>query len=95
MFSGFYGTFRMVEAEGLEPTAQPNKINGFAGGWTPEWTLTPELREIVAKWDRLPESLQVAMLAIARADDGCATQEGGRGRKRPRARADRLEGGQA
>ena len=57
--------------------------------------LPPELREIVAKWDRLPESLRAAILAIARADDGWATQEGGRGRKRPQARADRTEGGQA
>ena len=84
----------MVEAEGLEPTAPPNKIKGFAGGWTPEWTLPPELREIIVKWERLPEPLRAAILAIARAKDGSAEQAGGRGRKRPRARADRPEGGQ-
>ena len=92
---GICGCFEMVEAEGLEPTAQPSKIKGIARGWTPEWTLPPELREIIAKWERLPESLRAAMLAIARAKDGSAEQEGGRGRKRPQARADRSEGGQA
>ena len=85
----------MVEAEGLEPTAPPNKIRGAAQGWTLEWTLPPELREIAAKWKRLPETLRAAMLAIVRANDGCAKQEGGRGRERPRARADRLEGGRS
>jgi len=60
----------MVEAEGLEPTAPANKIKGFARGWTPEWTLPPDLREIVAKWERLPESLREVVLAIVRTREG-------------------------
>ena len=67
--TGVSCTYEMVEAEGLEPTAPPNKTKGGRWVCTRERThnpLPPELLDAMRTWGRLPESLRTAVLAILR-----------------------------
>ena len=63
----------MVEAEGLEPTAPPNKTKGAAWVCTRKLTprsLPPEVQDAVRAWKYLPASIQMAILHILRIGSG-------------------------
>ena len=63
----------MVEAEGLEATAPPNKIKGFKGVCTRNLTACPfpaDLLEVVRAWSKLPDALRTAILAIVKTQGG-------------------------
>ena len=65
--SGDVAFFKMVEAEGLEPTAPPNKTKGGVWGCTRKLTpnpVSPELKDIIRAWDGLPNKLRSAILEI-------------------------------
>lgn len=67
------GACKMVEAEGLEATALPNKIKDAAGVCTRKLTacqIPTDLLEIVCAWARLPDALRMAILTIVRTQGG-------------------------